>query len=169
MASTTDINHDLLEKQVTRFLYREARLLDEHDYAAWLKLFTEDGIYELPSPGGDEDGDSASSLFVIADNHDALEFRVERLLSTDNHSEFPPSFTTHVISNVEILETEGTTIRARCCFVTYRAKSRDRDIFFGHHNYVLKQMANGDFQIKSKRTIVSQPDLRPQGRVAIIL
>ena len=37
------------EKDLVDFVYREARLLDEMRYDAWLALFTEDGYYWMPA------------------------------------------------------------------------------------------------------------------------
>lgn len=41
-------------RQVEQFLYREARLADEHDYNGWESLWT-DGLYWVPANGDDTD------------------------------------------------------------------------------------------------------------------
>jgi benzoate/toluate 1,2-dioxygenase beta subunit len=35
-------------EQIEVFLYREARLIDEHRYDEWLSLWTDDGVYWVP-------------------------------------------------------------------------------------------------------------------------
>ena len=37
--------------EVEQFLYREARLADEHDYDAWEALWTDDAVYWVPAGG----------------------------------------------------------------------------------------------------------------------
>ena len=44
-----------LLEDVTQFIYREARLQDEHAYSDWEALWTDDGVYWIPANG--EGGD----------------------------------------------------------------------------------------------------------------
>jgi 3-phenylpropionate/cinnamic acid dioxygenase small subunit len=36
-------------RQIVDFIYREARLMDEHRYDEWLALWTDDAVYWVPS------------------------------------------------------------------------------------------------------------------------
>ena len=41
-----------MRDEVERFLYREARLLDERRFEEWMNLFAEDGYYWVPAAPG---------------------------------------------------------------------------------------------------------------------
>ena len=41
--------------QIETFLYREARLMDEHAYDEWLALWTDDALYWVPCNRDDSD------------------------------------------------------------------------------------------------------------------
>ena len=41
--------------EIAQFLFREARLMDEHRYEEWLTLWADDGVYWVPC--GHEDTD----------------------------------------------------------------------------------------------------------------
>src|SRR3989442_11175826 len=38
-----------MRQELEAFVLREARLLDERRYAAWLELFAQDGVYWIPT------------------------------------------------------------------------------------------------------------------------
>ena len=108
------------------FLIREARLLDEGRFEAWLGLFTADGTYRVPGgDGGDwgygqtegvdaQDPDAAGGwgpagygLPLIDDDRATLEDRILRLRSPATHSQSPPSRTLHVVGGVEVEPVAG--------------------------------------------------------------
>ena len=41
-----------MREELEAFVLREARLLDERRYAAWLELFADDGVYWIPTRPG---------------------------------------------------------------------------------------------------------------------
>lgn len=153
---------------VEEFLYREVRLLDERRFEDWLALFCENGRYEVPSPDLPSDADASSTLFLIADSIEALGFRVERSLALDNHADYPASNTARMISNVEILSELNGIAEVCCVFQTVQASSRETRTFYGRHFYKFEDRAGG-FRILLKKTLISQPNLHPQGRLSIIL
>ena len=59
---------------VAEFLYHEARLLDTHQFDAWLELFTEDATYWVPLERGQKSGLETSSH--IHDDRTLLALRV---------------------------------------------------------------------------------------------
>jgi len=87
----------LSQQEAERFLYLEARLLDERAFEAWLELFTSDGVYWVPMEEG-TDPETSSSL--IYDNAKQRAERVYRLLHTPHYAQMPPSRTVHHVSNV---------------------------------------------------------------------
>src|SRR5437016_2479127 len=46
-----DASERVVLDEVTQFIYREARLQDDHEYDAWEALWTDDGIYWIPANG----------------------------------------------------------------------------------------------------------------------
>lgn len=88
-----------MESEISAFVYREARLLDEWKLDEWLRLFTEDGIYWLPI---DEHGDPRVSSSIIYDDKRRREMRVDQLLSGRGASQTPRSEMLHNIGNLEI-------------------------------------------------------------------
>src|SRR2546428_12790269 len=51
-----------MRAELEAFVLREARLLDERRYAAWLELFAEDGVYWSPTRPGLSSPQDAISL-----------------------------------------------------------------------------------------------------------
>ena len=66
-------------ERVERFLFLEARLMDEHRYKEWLALWAEDGLYWVPC--NDDDIDPARHVSIIYDDRARIQQRVERLAS----------------------------------------------------------------------------------------
>jgi p-cumate 2,3-dioxygenase subunit beta len=150
------------------FLFNEAALLDEWRLDEWFALFTEGATYEVPTAGARDDVLSSEMLFYVADDYERLRHRVVRLKKNGAHSEWPRSDGARLISNVRILGSEGSDVSLGCKFVTYRAKDGVTDTFFGHHIYGLRHTAAG-LKIASKRTMLDMNNLRPGGRISIIL
>lgn len=150
------------------FLYTEAALLDEWKLDEWFALFAEGATYEVPTAGARDDVRSSEALFYIADDYERLRQRVARLMKPGAHSEWPRSDGTRLIGNVRILHIAEADVSVECRFVTYRAKDGVTDTFFGHHLYVLRHTPDG-LKIASKRSMLDMNNLRPGGRVSIIL
>src|SRR5207245_2591900 len=64
-----------LDRAVEKFLYREARLMDEQRYDEWLDLWTEDALYFVPC--NDEEIDPKRHVTLIYDDRTRLEDRIE--------------------------------------------------------------------------------------------
>src|SRR5262249_34881425 len=97
---------ELAVAEVEQFLYREARLADEHDYDGWEALWTDDGVYWIPG-GGRSDVDPDTQMSIAYDNRSRIGLRVAQLKSGKRHSQTPPSSVRRMISNVELMGTEG--------------------------------------------------------------
>jgi p-cumate 2,3-dioxygenase subunit beta len=77
MAATSTVR-EITRAEIEEFLYEEAALLDAWRLREWFALLTDDATYEIPSTDT-PDGDSRTSLFIIADT-------IERIRSRVNHS-----------------------------------------------------------------------------------
>jgi ethylbenzene dioxygenase beta subunit len=99
------------ELQIHRFLAHEARLLDEEQWRPWLGLMTTDVTYRMPSlenrfrrDRAEPTGDDRMAFFD--DNYDDLERRVTRFCSPAAWAEDPPTRHLHIVSNIEVDETD---------------------------------------------------------------
>jgi 3-phenylpropionate/cinnamic acid dioxygenase small subunit len=88
-------NQDLAE-----FVYREARLLDEHEFEDWLALFCEDGRYWMPLEWGQTDPRLTSSLMY--EDKFLLAVRVERLKGNRTFSQKPKSRCHHLLQAPQV-------------------------------------------------------------------
>tara|TARA_R110002124_G_scaffold102957_2_gene251436 strand:- start:38919 stop:39446 length:528 start_codon:yes stop_codon:yes gene_type:complete len=150
------------------FLYLEAQLLDEWKLDEWFALFAEDATYDVPTAGASDDVSSSEKLFYISDDYFRLGHRVRRLNQKAAHSEWPRSHTSRLISNTRILGSDDSGVHLRSAFVTHRSKGKTTDMFCGHHLHTVK-MVDGELKIVAKRSMLDLANLRPQGRVSIIL
>lgn len=91
-----EADHD----RIKQFLYREARLADEHRYEEWESLWTDDGHYWVPATH--ENVGPEEHVSIINDIRPRIATRVEQLQTGDRHSQDPPSAIRRMISNVEI-------------------------------------------------------------------
>ena len=89
-----------MKDELEAFVLREARLLDERRFAAWLELFAEDGIYWVPTLLDQRSPQEALSLFY--ETRALLAMRVARLERPDMHAQAPASRTVHHVSAIEI-------------------------------------------------------------------
>ncbi len=111
-----------------QFLLHEARLLDDGKFEDWLKLFTPEAWYWVPSEPGQADPFETVSL--IYDDRRLLETRVRRLLSPRMYSQEPRSRTSRIVGNLTIEESgkDGYTVRSKFMMIEYR---REQQRLFG--------------------------------------
>src|SRR5678815_2707978 len=95
------------ESQIHQLLYREARLMDEHRYADWLALWSEDAVYWVPCNGPGENPEDEVS--IIYDSYGRLKDRIARFESGTVMTQNPRSSMRRTVSNIEIGETERAT------------------------------------------------------------
>ena len=94
---------------MTQFIYREARLQDDHEYAAWEALWADDGIYWIPANG--DGGDPEHEMSIVYDNRSRIALRIRQLLTGRRLSQTPRSRLRRIVSNIEILDRDDGTIR----------------------------------------------------------
>ena len=107
-----------------QFLLHEARLLDDGKFDDWLKLFTPDAWYWVPSEPNQIDPIETVSL--IYDDRRLLETRVRRLASPRMYSQEPRSRTSRIIGNVSLEESgkDVCTVRSKFVMVEYRREQQ---------------------------------------------
>ncbi|MFT5349460.1 MAG: 3-phenylpropionate/cinnamic acid dioxygenase small subunit [Gammaproteobacteria bacterium] len=104
------------------FVFMEARLIDDNKLEEWLTLFTDDGIYWIPS---DESAEPESETSIIYDNTRQREKRIYQLRNK-HLAQDPLSRTIHFITNIEVEETESPTeVLLRCNTLIYEMRPGD--------------------------------------------
>jgi benzoate/toluate 1,2-dioxygenase beta subunit len=111
-----------------RFLQHEAQLLDDGRFDDWLRLFTPEAWYWVPSEP--DQADPFETVSLIYDDRRLLETRVRRLASPRMYSQEPRSRTSRMVGNVTLEETgkDGCTVRSKFMMIEYR---RDQQRLFG--------------------------------------
>ena len=88
---------------------REARLLDQLDFDAWLAMYSPECIYWVP--GTPEAGDPRREIAISFDDRRRMEDRIYRLRTGYAWSQAPKSRTVRMISNVEVFDTNRSGVR----------------------------------------------------------
>ena len=128
-------------QDVQQFLYREARFLDDKDWDSWLALYAPDVEFWMPSwDDGDKlTEDPQTEISLIWYGHKGgLEDRVFRIRTErSSATSLPEPRTSHNISNVEILEQGGGTVKLRFNWVTLSYRYKATDTYYGTSFYTL--------------------------------
>jgi 3-phenylpropionate/cinnamic acid dioxygenase small subunit len=127
--------------EVTQFIYREARLQDEHEYDAWESLWTADGIYWVPANG--EDIDPETQMSIIYDNRSRIALRVRQFHTGKRHTQMPQSRLRRVVSNVELSAPEGEEIRVAANVLIFESNLRGDTLWAARNQYVLRREEQG--------------------------
>jgi len=139
MAMTAECSATLQE--VTQFIYREARLQDEHQYDAWESLWTDDGVYWVPANGDDIDPEQKMS--IVYDNRSRIALRIRQYHTGKRFSQTPQSRLRRLVSNVEVLSDDGNEIRAAANALVFESQARGDTLWASRNEYTLRREAGG--------------------------
>ncbi|WP_320671870.1 aromatic-ring-hydroxylating dioxygenase subunit beta [Patulibacter defluvii] len=159
---------DLL-REVERFLYREARLADEHEYDAWEALWADEAIYWVPANG--DDIDPTKQMSVIFDNRSRIATRIKQLQTGKRHAQTPPSALRRLIGNVELLEADPEhpdEIAVGSNFLIHEARERGVTLWAGRYEHRLRRTADGELRIAYKKVRIVGND-RPLHTLAFLI
>jgi 3-phenylpropionate/cinnamic acid dioxygenase small subunit len=142
------------QQDITQFLHHEARLLDEHRWDEWQKLFTPDGLYWVPLVHGQADHLNHASLFC----EDALlrSMRARRLDQARAYSQQPATRTVHVLGNIGIESRDGAggsgsgSCVVRSTFMLLEWRKTEQRTFGGSVLHTLRK-EGGSFLMQTKR------------------
>jgi len=164
----------LTRSEAEEFLYLESRLIDENRLEEWLKLFSDDGIYWIPS---NENADPETETSIIHDDLLQLEKRIFQLRNK-HLAQDPCSRTIHFISNVEVEKAETANAASiRCNTIVYEMRPGDHQQLqlgladvrtFASRCYYKLLQQNGDWRISQKQVILINRDL-PLENITFIL
>lgn len=144
-----DADQEQVLRQVERFVYREARLQDEHRYAEWESLWTDDGVYWVPANGDDIDPEQQMS--ILYDNRSRIALRVRQLLSGRHYSQEPRSRLRHLVTNIEIVRRDGPETAVGCNVLVFESNLRGETLWGARTEYLLR--ATGDGLRMARKTV----------------
>ena len=157
-----------LRYAVENFLFQEADLLDSWQLDRWLALFTEECSFLLPATDRPA-GDPFTDLFLIQDDRFLLEQRVDSLMTKTAWAESPHSTTRHLVSNVRATHLGDGAVEVRANFIVTRSRQGTVDTYPGHYEMLLEAGGDAGFRIRMRKAVLALEELRPHGRVSIIL
>src|SRR5690606_32335550 len=147
-------------EEVTQFLYREARLQDEHQYDAWESLWTDDGVYWVPANGDDIDPEKVMS--IIYDNRSRISLRIRQFKTGKRYSQEPASRLRRIVSNVELLDDDGTQLVVACNVIIFESHANRGDTVWAARNeYTLRRHTNGLRMARKKVMLVNNDKALP--------
>ena len=154
-----------LDRDVERFLYREARLADEHAYEEWEALWTDDALYWVPF-GGD-DIDPTQRVSVLYDNRSRIATRIRQFLTGKRHSAAPPPRIRRIISNVERLGEDKGDVLVAANFAVYESRTEGIRLWAGRYEYRLRRTDDG-LRMAAKTVLLIDND-RPLATLAFLI
>ena len=137
-----------LQRQVEELLFHQAALLDNKAWGEWCKLFSEDGIYWMPSTPAQTDWRREASIF--AEDRMLMEVRMSRLLHPNAWSQAAQWGTNHIVGNIVIEAASATTIEVYSRFQMMEMRRDDIRHFGGCYRHTLVKQGS-DLQIKLQR------------------
>lgn len=145
----------LLFKEIEQFVYREARLQDSHEYDAWEALWTDDGMYWIPANGDDIDPELQMS--IIYDNRSRIALRIKQFHTGKRHTQTPRSRLCRVLSNVELLESNGNEYRVTANSMIFESNARGDTIWGARTEYLLRRESDA-LKMAKKKVMLSNND-----------
>ncbi|WP_245593863.1 aromatic-ring-hydroxylating dioxygenase subunit beta [Comamonas badia] len=138
-------------EDVTQFIYREARLQDEHQYDAWESLWADDGVYWVPANGDDIDPEQKMS--IVYDNRSRIALRIRQYHTGKRFGQTPQSRLRRVVSNVELIEDDGKQIRAAANAMLFESHPRGDVVWASRNEYTLRREGD-DFRMVLKKVVL---------------
>ena len=145
--------------EIENFLYREARLMDEHQYDEWEALWTDDAIYWVPCGG--EDTDPTKDVSIIYDDRARIAGRLVRLKSGAAWAQDPQSRLRRVVSNIEAYEEDdgSVTVYSNFALAEVRRRSVDtwQEMWVGRTTHKLRR-EDGSLKMSYKKVALVNND-----------
>ncbi|MBR9884279.1 MAG: hypothetical protein GYB21_11750 [Oceanospirillales bacterium] len=133
--------------QVTEFISYEADLLDHKSYQEWLSLWTDSGLYIVPTDL--DETDYLNTLNLALDDADMRRMRVARLENGESVSAMSVGSTVRMVSRVRILEAGDDLVIARCAMTLNELRHGKLVTYPANVEYTLKPGADG-FKLEQK-------------------
>ena len=144
----------MTEADVVKFIYKEARLLDEKRFDEWYELFADDAYYWVPLAPGQSDPLAHNSLAY--EDKLLLKLRIERLKQPNAFSQKPGSRCLHVLQAPEVEKVDGGfTVRTPFMYTETRGDESQRYAATAWHTLV---HSRAGLKIKLKRVEILNAD-----------
>lgn len=143
-------------EDVTAFIYREARLQDEHQFDEWEALWTDDGVYWVPANG--DGGDPERVMSIIYDNRSRIALRIRQFHTGKRFSQTPASRLRRLVSNIEVLEDDGQTLKAGCNVLIFENQTRGDTLWAARTEYTLRREGGALRMARKKVALVNNAD-----------
>lgn len=131
-------NREIKIEDVAKFLYQEARYLDDEQWDEWLTCYAETATFWMPAWDDrdqlTEDPQSEISLIYYPDKQ-GLEDRVFRIKTERSSATMPDTRTSHNITNIEILEENNQICTVRFNWHTLSFRYKKVQTYFGMSQY----------------------------------
>lgn len=152
-----------LHHRISQFLYEEARLLDNWQFRDWLAQLDEEIRYTMRTTVNAQTRDRRKGVqppttWIFNDNKDQLERRIARLETGMAWAEEPPSRTRHMISNLQVSETDQPDVFAvRLNYLLYRAqKERDETFYVGTRVDKVRRLPDDTWRLLAREIVLDQ-------------
>ncbi|MEN5173122.1 benzoate 1,2-dioxygenase small subunit [Acinetobacter higginsii] len=127
-------------ENITQFLYREARFLDDEQWDDWLNCYAPEASFWMPAWDDNdqltEDPQAEISLIYYPDRQ-GLEDRVFRIKTERSSATMPDTRTCHNIANIEVIERDGDKVTVRFNWNTLSFRYKTTYSYFGMSRYVI--------------------------------
>ncbi|NKJ42363.1 benzoate 1,2-dioxygenase small subunit [Novosphingobium sp. SG720] len=156
---TALLQRPIAREDVLAFLHREARLLDDREWDAWLDCYAPDATFWMPAWDDDdrlvEDPQRHISL-IYYPNRQGLEDRVFRIKTERSGASTPEPRTSHMIANVELLAEREGAVDLRFNWHTLSHRYAVTSQFFGTSFYTLD--VSGETPVITAKKVVLKND-----------
>ena len=171
--ATTSVQHRELE----RFYFHEARLLDSRQYQQWLALVSPDISYQVPSrvnvqvdnrERGNEhmigverelEGPDSMGCPVREETYVHLMVRVERAYKINSWSENPPARTRRIVGNIELMAEEAGELTVWSNFHLHWARPGNETVLYCGQRRDLLQSQEEGYLIRQREVILDYADI----------
>jgi 3-phenylpropionate/cinnamic acid dioxygenase small subunit len=138
-----------MQREVEQFLYRQAELLDDKHWQAWMDCFADDGIYWMPARPEQTDWDGTPSIFI--EDKLLMEVRKGRVTHPNAWSQAPLWETNHIVSHVAIEEATKHHVVVRSRFHMMELRRDSIRHFGGRYRHTLVRGHDGALKVKLQR------------------
>jgi len=157
MNAMPDVDLDIVQRvAVEQFLYREARLQDEHRYEEWESLWTDDGVYWVPA--GSDDLDPERHVSFIYDNRARIAGRIRQLRTGRRHAQSPQSRLRRMVANIEVESIDADGIRVGSNFFLSEFRRGIYRQWAGRTIHLLRPQEGGGFRMALKKVLLVDND-----------
>lgn len=140
--------------EVRKWLYREARLLDEERFKEWLEMLTPDIHYWLPLRENRFRRDRrppptpATSASVFNDDLHDLQLRIKRFDTGLVWSEDPRPRVSRVVTNIEVMEGDSSAgLEVNSTITILRSRRQDEEVSFNAKRQDVLRKIDGEWKL----------------------